>query len=410
MTSPGISTLAGDGGVVPEHVWTGSPLAPPQRRAFGSMLEYCFPAESARLAACEHGSDATTVRYLASPDEMPRVEALLAEAHQRAVASPARDARVVYEHKTDMPLQQPRAADVSIRVGEGLFVDGPGMGRLLRVLDEVFLDSALDTGAVEYAAPALVSWQTIERAGYARTAPQHLTTCSVVRHDLAALDRFAAAGGAGRASETQPAGACLAPAVCLHLFAAHAGSTLPVADAGGPLLLTARSWCGRHEAGSVDSPTRRWSYSMREIVCLGSDAQAMWFRREMLALMADLAAAIGLPATIATATDPFFTSAVPDLAEYQDTFELKHELLGRLAGSGDDLAIASVNVHKQHFGLGFGISLPGGGPVHSSCVGFGLERWAHWIAGHLGTDPEDWPPVLRDRVARRALGIERTAR
>ncbi|MEU1605659.1 hypothetical protein [Micromonospora matsumotoense] len=50
------------------------------------------------------------------------------------------------------------------------------------------------------------------------------------------------------------------------------------------------------------------------------------------------------------------------------------------------LAIASVNTHHKFFGERCSISLTGGGPASTSCVGFGVERWLHALADHFDGD------------------------
>jgi hypothetical protein len=63
----------------------------------------------------------------------------------------------------------------------------------------------------------------------------------------------------------------------------------------------------------------------------------------------------------------------------------KHE-----ATYGGDLAIASLNLHHDHFGTAFGITRDGG-PAHSACLAFGIERWLFAITQRHGTDPQSWP-------------------
>ncbi|MET8023334.1 hypothetical protein [Streptomyces avermitilis] len=50
------------------------------------------------------------------------------------------------------------------------------------------------------------------------------------------------------------------------------------------------------------------------------------------------------------------------------------------------MAIASVNTHHTFFGERCSISPPNGGPVSTSCVGFGIERWLHALADHFDGD------------------------
>jgi hypothetical protein len=44
---------------------------------------------------------------------------------------------------------------------------------------------------------------------------------------------------------------------------------------------------------------------------------------------------------------------------------------------GGGLALASINRHGPFFGQRFGITGPGGAPVHTMCIAVGLDRCAH---------------------------------
>ena len=50
-----------------------------------------------------------------------------------------------------------------------------------------------------------------------------------------------------------------------------------------------------------------------------------------------------------------------------------HEALVPIANA-EPTAVASFNLHREHFGSVFGIRMADGGTASSSCVGFGLER------------------------------------
>lgn len=132
--------------------------------------------------------------------------------------------------------------------------------------------------------------------------------------------------------------------------------------------VTARGVCGRYEAGAGWSRTRRWSFSMREIVFVGAPSEAEQFRESMLDALTVLAGELALPHRVVAASDPFFTRDRPR-TRYQRAFEVKHELVARMAGDrGEPVAVASVNLHQQHFGDGFGIALPDGSSAHSASI------------------------------------------
>jgi hypothetical protein len=379
--------------------WTSDEeLKPDRLRSFTEMLAYCFPAGNQWSRA---DGEELSIRFTAATEAQANtIKRRLDEAVRRAAEVPGKPVRVLLDQwslagpATPATGERPPTTLDAFPVGPGLQVKGPGIARLMRQVDNLVLEIAAEIGAGEYSVPHLAAWDTIERAGYARAFPQHLTTCAVVQPDLSALDRFARADSPpARAAELRPAPVAASPAVCMQLFAAFANRTVT-----RPVIATARQSCARHEAGSESSATRLWSFSMREILYIGPAGGVRQFRAEMLGRLTELARAIGLPARIESANDPFFTSERQDLVSHQSNFDLKHELCGRMAGDSSAVAVSSVNLHNQHFGRGFGISLPDGTPASSACFAFGLERWAHWLHGYVGGDPAHWPAPLRRAV------------
>ena len=59
------------------------------------------------------------------------------------------------------------------------------------------------------------------------------------------------------------------------------------------------------------------------------------------------------------------------------------------------LAVGSFNYHGDFFGKAFDVSTPGGGPMHSVCFAWGLERCVHAFLAQHGADPSRWPDVVR---------------
>ena len=158
-----------------------------------------------------------------------------------------------------------------------------------------------------------------------------------------------------------------------------------------PLYLTTRNTCFRHE--SHYEPLRRlWSFSMREIVCLGTKAETVGVRRQRPDEAADeFLRLMDLPVEWLTATDPFFQPQSNPKYLFQRLQPVKHE-----ATYGGDLAIASLNRHHDHFGTAFAITRDGA-PAHSACLAFGLERWLFAITHRHGTDRDPGPSPKKRR-------------
>jgi seryl-tRNA synthetase len=374
------------------HTWrSGAPLRPSGRRTFTDLLAYCFPV--GQLVSWDDSEDDVVVRFVADDPDTERIERLLTSAYRRI--GPVHAQRTPLVDIVDDGRSTFGSPD-TVAVGPGLGVGSPPMARLMRSIDDLALRAALELGAVELAVPHLVSWSTIERAGYARTFPQHLTACEIVATDLEVLDALAASDGTSiDPSYLAHAPVCISPSVCLHVFAAVTSRRDGVLVK--PLLVTARAACGRYEGSGLSLPTRLWSFTMREIVYVGDRQGALDFRDTALEYLERLAKDLDVPCELVAANDPFFTTEQANLAAFQTGFDLKHELVGRLPNGGE-VAVSSVNRHNQHFGTGFGITTADGEPASSACIGFGLERWAHWLHTRLGPDPANWPAVLQGRA------------
>ena len=78
------------------------------------------------------------------------------------------------------------------------------------------------------------------------------------------------------------------------------------------------------------------------------------------------------------------------LAANQRAQELKFEMLIEIAGP-EPTAVASFNYHQDHFAHTFGVTMADGGPAHTACLGFGLERIRLGLLRRHGLDPATWP-------------------
>jgi seryl-tRNA synthetase len=230
--------------------------------------------------------------------------------------------------------------------------------------------------------PATLPAARLQRVGYLRSFPHQASLAA--RLDPSALTDFLSGeviGEHGQIAVTglAPIREVLTPAACYHLYTSRDGESLT-----GPLYLTTRNTCFRHE--SRYEPLRRlWSFTMREIVCLGTGQETADFLDRARAAADEFMRLMDLPVEWLPATDPFFQPTSNPGYLFQRLQPVKHE-----ATYGGDLAIASLNLHHDHFGTAFGITRDGT-PAHSACLAFGIERWLFAITERHGTDPRSWP-------------------
>jgi hypothetical protein len=77
--------------------------------------------------------------------------------------------------------------------------------------------------------------------------------------------------------------------------------------------------------------------------------------------------------------------------------ELKLEVVVDIA-SPAPTAVASLNLHREHFAAVHGLRLEDGSCAHTACVGFGHERIVLALLRHHGFDPGEWPEDVRDEL------------
>lgn len=289
---------------------------------------------------------------------------------------------------------------------EGLAWTGDGhavvSGPLLDLadgFDRLFVRLAGRWQAHEERFPACIAAADLERIDWFRSFP-HLATFPVCLDDDGAnLARFCAGDpvgpdGAVALPAVAPVREVLTPAACYHVYSHHRGQRFD-----GPRHLTTRATCFRRE-DHYRPLERQWSFTMREVVCLGTAAEARAFLDGAVAAVDAVVADLGLPVGWAVATDPFFRPSTNPRYLMQKIDPTKHELV-----FGGWLAIASVNLHHDHFGRAFGITRAGEGderPVHTACLAFGVERWLAAVVRHFGPAPAAWPSP--DAVAVTAAG------
>lgn len=261
-------------------------------------------------------------------------------------------------------------------------------GRLLELVEQLdgrFLALAGRWKAAEHRYPTFLDAGVLERIDWFRSFPQLATFPATLDPDDANLARFTdgePVDGGGRVNLTDlaPVRDVLTPAACYHLYAHHEGARFDHAR-----YFTTRNTCFRRETHYVPLE-RQWSFTMREIVCMGTQEEAQSLLDQATSEIDRLVSGLGLPVQWQHATDPFFRPSRNPQYLMQQVDPTKYELVfdGRLA-------IASTNLHHDHFGRAFDIRRDGE-PVRTACVAFGLERWLAAFIQCFGPEGP-WPEL-----------------
>jgi hypothetical protein len=248
------------------------------------------------------------------------------------------------------------ASPVTVAKAEALVILDPDQTELLRELDGVFAGWGKDSGAREILPPPLYPITDLEKFDVYTNFP-HLALVA------APLD-LAAAPSDGRFSPAHLGGPWvgLPHATCFGAYLFYENSR--VAD---ETLLTLVNRCFRNEE-HYEGLRRLLSFQMREIVALGSYEHTQRVLATFTEHITAFAGALKLRLDKVPAVDPFFqnTGARALLAKVSP---VKHEF------QTGDLAIASVNTHRNFFGERCNIRRDDDEYAYTSCVAFGLERW-----------------------------------
>ncbi|MFD6416763.1 hypothetical protein [Streptomyces sp. NPDC060194] len=247
----------------------------------------------------------------------------------------------------------------------GLVTLGPELVRLTELLDGRFLRWAGESGAAPMQFPAVIGAADLASIDYFDNFPQlALMTAPLRLPDGAGAGAVGLVDGAGVAAERLgPSEYGLASAACYNVYLHHRSSSL-----AGPRFVTTVARCFRNE-DHYDGLRRLRGFTMREIVCLGPRDAVLEHLAAFRTRVVGFAARLGLELAVEAASDPFFEKD-GGRALLAQLFPVKEEFV-----HGSDLAVGSLNFHRNFFGERCGISLAGGGPAFTGCVAFGLERW-----------------------------------
>ena len=252
------------------------------------------------------------------------------------------------------------------------------------------LGAALNAEIVRF--PPAMTRNAFEKTGYMRGFPQLAGSihcfCGSERDHRALLACIAE--GRDWTETLTPAETVLTPAACYPLYPVLAArGRLPAEGA----IIDVASWCFRHEPSA--DPARMQMFRMREFVRIGSASQVLAFRQQWLDRVPEIAAALGITATVDLANDPFFGRAGQLKSSSQREQNLKFEMLAQAGDGPAPTACMSFNYHQELFGTLCGIEQADRAIAQTGCVGFGMERLALALFFQHGLQPSNWPASTR---------------
>ena len=274
---------------------------------------------------------------------------------------------------------------------DGLYLRSGTFEDVVAGIDRLVSETAVEAEERWYF-PLVVPRRLLEQTGYIRSFPNLTGTVVSFQAGEAGYPALAQAVEDGQewADQLEATDLALCSAGCHPLYPSLAGT------APGERQVEAFGQIFRHEP-SID-PARMQAFRQHEVVYVGSADGAMAHRDRWVERGLALLGGLGLEVEAVVANDPFFGRAGGILAAGQREEGLKLELTAAVASADHPTAIASANCHREHFGEAFGIAGPDGGPAHSACVGFGVERITLALLAAHGLDPARWPASVRGRL------------
>lgn len=254
---------------------------------------------------------------------------------------------------------------------DALVILGPGQTDLLHALDRTFAGWGRAAGASEILPPPVYPVRDLERFDVYTNFP-HLAFAAApldLEHGTGKPDE-----GRLRPGDLQAPQLGLPHATCYGAYLYFEDTRLP-----DDTLVTLVNRCFRHE-DHYSGLRRLLSFQMREIVALGTYEHTQQVVSRFTERILAFADALSLRMDKQAASDPFFENdgARALLAKLSP---VKYEF------QVGDLAIASVNTHRNFFGERCGIRRAQDGEhAFTSCVAFGLERWLAVLLEHHGQD------------------------
>ena len=257
---------------------------------------------------------------------------------------------------------------------------------LFQKLDGLFLRWAAESQARDYLFPPCLPAAALDRVDYFRSFPHLVTFPVALSAQDANLKQFSAtahvdASGSVPLTSGAPVRDVLTPAACYHFYWNFAGEELDQ-----PRYVTTRATCFRRETQFIPLQ-RQWSFTMREIVCLGTAEEVQDFLGHSQQRIDRFLQTIGLPVSWQAATDAFFDPSSNAKYLLQKLAPNKTEMVFQ-----EHLAIGSINFHRNYFGEAFGIRRHGQA-AYSGCVAFGLERWIYAWLTQFGRHEQEWPDL-----------------
>lgn len=275
----------------------------------------------------------------------------------------------------------------------GVFGRGAVFEDVLARFDAHVSGAIVGDGAEKLHFPPILARKNFEKSGFLKSFPQLAGSVFAFQgKDKEHQEMLRRIEAGEEWTELQKATeVVLTPAGCYPVYPTCSG----VLPEGGKLV-DLWSYCFRHEPS--DDPARMQMFRMRELIRLADIESVRAWRETWIKRGLAMLEALGLPAYVALANDPFFGRGGRMLAVNQRDQELKFEIVVPITSVEKPTAIMSFNYHQDHFARTYDIKTIDGKTAETACLGFGLERIVLALFKTHGLVPNEWPKSVREKL------------
>tara|TARA_B100001057_G_C22867153_1_gene957055 strand:+ start:4604 stop:5800 length:1197 start_codon:yes stop_codon:yes gene_type:complete len=281
-------------------------------------------------------------------------------------------------------------------VHQGLFVWREPISKLLDFLDFIVVKRfARPFNARLEKHPNVIAIESLAKTNHLTSFPEHLHFIAHLKPELDNIDRYSDKIKAEGMDETlknintSPPEIVQNPSTCYNCFASLKNSKI-----NDNIAITAKSSCHRYESSNHVQLGRLLEFDLREVIFIGSPEYVRSTRERTLLLIQDFVTDWELGGSLQSENDPFFTSDFKIKAKHQREMKMKYEYRSFTNRGKDNMSIMSSNLHGLTFSKAFNIKSDNG-PVHTGCLGFGIERFAISFIAQHSLDIRNWPKKIR---------------
>ena len=148
----------------------------------------------------------------------------------------------------------------------------------------------------------------------------------------------------------------------------------------------------RNEFSSNKSLDRLMTFTVRDIMFVGDKNFVSKTKIKIINDLIKFFNLTNLSFSIESADDPFFSGKISKKL-FQQSYELKYEILVYIPHLNKKIAVGSINNHLDTFGKSLNIKTKKNF-IHSGCMGIGFERLVFALYSQHGTNLKKWPKTL----------------